>query len=51
MEEYRTTGDIAVAKLAEKDKDVIALRTFMGIYGIGPAKAMKLIEENIRTIQ
>lgn len=51
LDEFRTTGVISVARMAEQDPKVKSLRTFMGIYGIGPAKAIKLIDAGVNTIQ
>ena len=50
LDEFMATGIISVARLAEQDEKVVALRTLMGIYGIGPAKAIHLIGMGIRTI-
>lgn len=51
MEEFMKTGYITTAKLAEEDSKVQTFRLFMGIYGIGPAKALKLIGDGIHSIK
>jgi predicted flap endonuclease-1-like 5' DNA nuclease len=44
------TGTITAASVAERDPKVVALRSLMGVYGIGPAKAIALIGKGIMTI-
>ena len=51
LDEFISTGVISAARLAEQDEKVVSLRTLMGIYGIGPAKAITLIGMGIKTVE
>ena len=51
IDEYVATGVITAATIAERDPKVVALRNLLGVYGIGPAKAISLIGNGIMTIQ
>lgn len=51
MDEFMATGCITAVTLAERNPKVVALRSLMGVYGIGPAKAISLINNGIMTIE
>lgn len=51
LDEFLATGIISAAHIAAQDPKLISLRTFLGIYGIGPAKAIKLIDSGIHTLE
>ena len=51
LEEYVSTGDITGARQLEADVKVVGLRSLLGVYGIGPAKALKLIDAGICDIK
>ena len=50
MGEYIDSGCISAALVASEDPVVKSLRSFLGIYGVGPAKAMSFIKGGIMSI-
>ena len=50
IEEFESTGKIKVLQDMKKDKNLMAMYNLQKVYGIGPAIAKKLINDNIFTI-